>query len=182
MTKPVASPRRRLQDSQAQLDQQFRQGAEVSALLRARASLFDSALTELFNTQPWPKTGDQGNLPLALLAVGGYGRGELHPFSDIDILILLAEPPDAELKGVLEAFLHSLWDLGTTIGHSVRTLSECVEEARQDVSVMTNLLETRTLVGAQRLRLQLGERLSQAKLWPGAIVWSYLSLPMRDVL
>ena len=168
MTKPVASPRRRLQDSQAQLDQQFRQGAEVSALLRARASLFDSALTELFNTQPWPKTGDQGNLPLALLAVGGYGRGELHPFSDIDILILLAEPPDAELKGVLEAFLHSLWDLGTTIGHSVRTLSECVEEARQDVSVMTNLLETRTLVGAQRLRLQLGERLSQAKLWPGA--------------
>ena len=81
MTKPVASPRRRLQDSQAQLDQQFRQGAEVSALLRARASLFDSALTELFNTQPWPKTGDQGNLPLALLAVGGYGRGSFTPLA-----------------------------------------------------------------------------------------------------
>lgn len=162
------SPRRRLQDSQAQLDQQFSQGAEVSALLRARASLFDSALTELFNAHPWPREGSFGDPPLALLAVGGYGRGELHPFSDIDILILLAEPPGNELKTVLEAFLHSLWDLGTTIGHSVRTLDECVEEARQDVSVMTNLLETRTLVGAQRLRLQLGERLSQARLWPGA--------------
>ena len=97
--------------------QQFRQGAEVSALLRARASLFDSALTELFNTQPWPKTGDQGNLPLALLAVGGYGRGELHPFSDIDILILLAEPPDAELKGVLRGLPPQ--SLG--FGHNDRT-------------------------------------------------------------
>ncbi len=87
------SPRRRLQDSQAQLDQQFSQGAEVSALLRARASMFDSALTELFNAHPWPREGSFGDPPLALLAVGGYGRGELHPFSDIDILILLAEPP-----------------------------------------------------------------------------------------
>lgn len=81
MTAPLVSPRRRLQDSQAQLDQQFSQGAEVSALLRARASLFDSALTELFNTHPWPRAGDQGDPPLALLAVGGYGRGNSTPLA-----------------------------------------------------------------------------------------------------
>ena len=144
----------------------------ISSSARAPRSLLycepaRASLTRPSRSYSTPSPGQKRGIRaicLALLAVGGYGRGELHPFSDIDILILLAEPPDAELKGVLEAFLHSLWDLGTTIGHSVRTLSECVEEARQDVSVMTNLLETRTLVGAQRLRLQLGERLSQASL------------------
>ncbi len=84
-----------------------------------------------------------------LIAVGGYGRGELFPYSDIDLLILLPEqfPEGENLK--IEALIGLLWDIGLNVGHSVRTLHECVNEASNDVTVQTNLLEARYLAGSR---------------------------------
>ena len=79
---------------------------------------------------------------IALVAVGGYGRGELHPGSDIDIMLLLDDAdPD---NGKLSDFVAALWDAGLEIGHSVRTVRDCEDEARRDVTVLTTLMESRT--------------------------------------
>lgn len=156
--------KQRIRDAQADFDAQFRQGAEVSALIRGRAHFFDSLLSELFHAQSWP-LGTQDAPPLALIAVGGYGRAELHPHSDIDLLLLTDEHFGAELDGCLEQFVQLLWDLGLPIGHSVRNVRQCREEAARDVTVMTNLLESRTIAGPERLRLSMNEAIASDKLW-----------------
>src|SRR5690606_29390465 len=81
----------------------------------------------------------------ALVAVGGYGRGELQPCSDIDVLVLTPEPLTAAGRGPVERLLAFLWDIGLEIGHSVRTIAECASESAADVSVMTTLVEARLL-------------------------------------
>jgi len=87
----------------------------------------------------------------SLVAVGGYGRGEMFPYSDIDLLILLPDDVSTDDNQAIEVFVGLLWDIGLTIGHSVRSLSECLNEANQDVTVQTNLLESRLLVGNKKL-------------------------------
>lgn len=104
--------------------------------------------------------------PLSLVAVGGYGRGELHPCSDVDVLMLLAgEPSDTERQR-LEAFVAFLWDTGLEIGHAMRTLEDCIALAEQDITVATNLMESRTLAGPDALRADLVERTSPRRMWP----------------
>ncbi|MBS1187558.1 MAG: [protein-PII] uridylyltransferase [Burkholderiaceae bacterium] len=87
----------------------------------------------------------------ALVAVGGYGRGELFPHSDIDLLILLDAPPDDALRGTLETLVTLLWDLGLDIGHSIRTVDECISESAADITIQTALLEARLVQGNRRL-------------------------------
>lgn len=82
-----------------------------------------------------------------LCAVGGYGRGELYPSSDIDLLILIKESPTLAEQELLEVFIAALWDLGLEVGHSVRTITECLEEARKDITIETGLLESRFILG-----------------------------------
>eukprot|EP01136_Pigoraptor_vietnamica_P006012 Opistho-1_new@38429 len=89
----------------------------------------------------------------SLIAVGGFGRGELFPFSDVDVLVLLPDgslpDEDAALKARLEAFIGACWDLGLEIGSSVRTAADCVAEAAKDVTVQTSLLECRLICGSK---------------------------------
>ena len=101
----------------------------------------------------------------SLIAVGGYGRREMHPASDIDLLILLDAEPDTQEQELLSTFIASLWDLGLEIGHSVRTLNECIEEAEKDLTVITNLIESRCLKGNKPLFQQLHQQIQVTKLW-----------------
>jgi len=100
-----------------------------------------------------------------LVAVGGYGREEMHPASDVDLLLLLKEEPDDKSSEQLSDFVTTLWDFGLEIGHSVRTLDECVSEAEKDLTVITNLIESRYLCGNQDLFKQLHDKISVDKIW-----------------
>lgn len=112
----------------------------VESVLRKRSICVDEALVSLWDAIGMPKQ-------YSLVAVGGYGRGELFPFSDVDVLILIDQEPDEINTEKLETFCGSGWDIGLEIGHSVRTPDQCVEEAGKDITVQTALVESRLLAG-----------------------------------
>ena len=120
----------------------------VNAALRGLSRLADATLRQL-----WQQAG-LGH-PMALLAVGGFGRQELFPYSDVDVLVLLPDQlspeTDPELKTRIESFIGSCWDAGLEIGSSVRSISECLSESAKDVTVQTALLEARLITGNQPL-------------------------------
>ena len=110
----------------------------------------------------------------ALVAVGGYGRGQLFPYSDVDVVLLLADDSavvdNPELTSKIEKFISNCWDTGLEIGSSVRTVAECVEESAKDVTVQTSLLEARRITGhkknVERLKKQLAQAMdAQLFLW-----------------
>ena len=107
---------------------------------------------------------DEAALPpgTALVGVGGYGRGELFPYSDIDLLILLEHAPDGPTTAKLEELVQLLWDLGLEIGHSIRTIDECLSESKADITVQTSLLEARLVCGNPALFAELQDRYQQA--------------------
>lgn len=119
-------------------------------LLKTLCRSVDKILIALWASVGFPSTH-------TLVAVGGYGRGELFPYSDVDVLVLLADSPDEALNAKLEKFIQELWSLGLTIGHSVRTVPECIEEAANDITIQTSLLETRYLTGNRKLFHQMRE-------------------------
>jgi [protein-PII] uridylyltransferase len=120
----------------------------VRNALHRMSDLVDSVLVKLWQRSKLPEQ-------FALLAVGGYGRTELFPYSDVDVLVLLPDGTstehDAELKGRIEAFISNCWDLGLEIGSSVRSVSECLSESERDVTIQTALLECRWITGNARL-------------------------------
>ena len=120
----------------------------VHATLGKLAALADTTLVTL-----WQEAGFTS--PFALVAVGGFGRGELFPYSDVDVLVLMPDDQspdtDAPLKARIEAFIGNCWDAGLEIGSSVRTVSECLHEAAHDVTVQTSLLEARLITGNSAL-------------------------------
>ncbi|MEL6722584.1 MAG: [protein-PII] uridylyltransferase [Pseudomonadota bacterium] len=143
------------------LAQQFTAGTEVRELLYTRACCIDMLLHRLW-VQHMPPTATA-----ALIAVGGYGRAELHPASDIDLLILTADNPES-LSDPVTSLITFLWDIGLQVGHSVRNLTHCLQLATDDVSVMTNLLESRYLSGQEDLYTALQHELNQPDIWPSA--------------
>lgn len=137
---PVAALRQQCKAQQSARETRYVQDNDAPALLRARAADVDALLSELWAASSFP-------VAATLAAVGGYGRGELYPASDIDLLILLPQPASASTARKIDALLACLWDLGLEIGHSVRTIDECLIEAAADLSIQTALSEARFLAG-----------------------------------
>jgi len=137
-----------------QLTTAFQQHAPIDTIVRGRATIIDRMLCLI-----WQQHFDQTE-GIALVAVGGYGRGELHPCSDIDLLILIQDTPDT-FNTAIEQFVMFLWDIGLEVGNSVRTFEECLQEATKDVTVITNLLESRHLCGDQPLFSRLATQVTQ---------------------
>ena len=146
---------------QQQLGQAFSPQSDIRNLVHQRAVFTDHILSAAWQ-QHIP-----ADLQAALIAVGGYGRGELHPASDIDLMILLAEQENEQTKLALEHFLMFLWDIGLEVGHSVRTLDECINEAKADITVVTNLMESRLLAGKHELFDVMKSSTGPEKIWPG---------------
>ncbi|MDA8108091.1 MAG: [protein-PII] uridylyltransferase [Betaproteobacteria bacterium] len=147
--------RETVQAGRRALQEAYLRAPDAKRLLRAHARLIDGVVQAMWRcAEPSSRA--------ALVATGGYGRGELFPCSDIDLLVLLAEDPDAAERERLERLIGMLWDAGLEVGHSVRTVASCVEAARADITVQTSLLEARRLAGRRSLFLGLRAALSSA--------------------
>ena len=132
----------------------------VGSLIRARAEYIDRLLIKLFHCCNLAHEPE-----LALVAVGGYGRGELHPYSDIDFLLLVRNEPAPELCEKIGQFVTLLWDLNLEIGHSVRTREQVLEQKKEDVSFATSLLESRLIFGNHIEFEKLKEHILQTPVW-----------------
>ncbi len=155
----LAELRAGFRDGKAALLAHFRDaratGTAAAQLTRALTRHVDAALEDLWQHAGMPAQA-------ALVAVGGYGRGELFPYSDVDVLVLLPAEPDETAREVVGRFVTACWDIGLEIGSSVRTVDECLAEAARDVTVQTAMLEGRFVCGARRLCLQLRAAHEQA--------------------
>ena len=147
--------KQKLKADRAQLIAAFREDGKPEKLLRCLRQSVDAVLTEAWNASSLPADA-------ALVGVGGYGRGELFPFSDVDLLILLAEPANALTQARLEGLVQLLWDLGLEIGHSIRTVDECLVESEADITVQTSLLEARLITGGAAVFEDLQQRYADA--------------------
>jgi [protein-PII] uridylyltransferase len=155
-----AAWRERLRQANEELKNRFLAEEPVEDLVHARAALVDAVLGEA-----WQRHCARQD-SWALIAVGGYGRGELHPASDIDILLLVPQAPDALGSAAVERLVTFLWDIGLEVGHSVRTVAECAEESIGNVSVMTTLIEARLLAGSAPLLAAMRAALAPERIWP----------------
>ncbi|HEX3913815.1 MAG TPA: [protein-PII] uridylyltransferase [Steroidobacteraceae bacterium] len=142
------------------LKDRFVEDEPVEDLVRDRARLVDIALRAAWANHAGRFAGDLG-----LIAVGGYGRGELHPSSDIDIMVLLPKSDSADWQPDIERFLTFLWDIGLEVGHSVRSIDDCQRESLADISVASTLFEARLLAGPEPLFAGMRRALAPDRLW-----------------
>ena len=120
---------------------------------------------DILLSQVWKNMGLSDAMDVSLIAVGGYGRRELHPGSDIDIVILLKEQESEALAEKLSQYFTFLWDLGLDLGHSVRTLAECWQEGGKDITIATNFLESRLLTGSKDLYQEFQQGQKETGFW-----------------
>lgn len=140
----------------------FLQDTPAAELVVLRAEVVDALVTRIWDLH----LGDAGE-QAALVAVGGYGRGELHPGSDTDLLVILADSAGSRFDNALKCIVTELWDIGLQVGHSVRTLDECVQAATRDITVATNLMESRLLAGSPKLYRSTIDATGPDRIWPG---------------
>ncbi len=143
------------------IDDDFDKGIEIDQLVQAKADVIDVVLNNCMTEFIKPQKRNQ----LCLIAVGGYGRGELLPGSDIDLMLLLEKKPGKDLEEAISAFLTFLWDIGLEVGHSVRTIKDCIREGKADVTVMTNMIESRLLHGSEDLYRKFEQAIAPKKMW-----------------
>lgn len=140
-----------LKEGKEKIKNTYFQNNNSQQLLLEHSNLIDKILCELWNTFLVDNFEKNSNYSEryrpALVAVGGYGRQELYPHSDIDLLIILAQSADKDLSENIENLITILWDLGLKIGHSVRTIPECLYDSKNDITIQTNFLDSRFLTG-----------------------------------
>ncbi len=147
--------RENLKRDQALLRDEYFQQKNSHKLLKQQSRLVDAVLQQIWLNFNLCELA-------SLVAVGGYGRGELFPYSDVDLLILLPNKPDTELNARIERVVGLFWDIGLAVGHSVRNLDECITEAKKDVTIQTNLLESRLVIGHPSLFASFQTQISSA--------------------
>ncbi|MEY8205311.1 MAG: [protein-PII] uridylyltransferase [Bermanella sp.] len=159
---PIPLFKQAIQHSQLAMDSRFRDTLDAVSLVHCRSQFMDRLLTFA-----WQQFFPAHATNIALLAVGGYGRGELHPKSDIDILLLSQdEAAFSEHSDAMQGLITFLWDIKLDVGHGVRTLDDCQKEAGKDITIATNLMETRTLAGPDHLRQSMVHNTGPEHLWP----------------
>ena len=159
---PLQLFKQTLTASRQALEAAHLEGAPAQAVVEIHAWLVDQVLVAA-----WERLLREHALrrPPTLVAVGGYGRGELNIHSDIDLLLLLDGAPDKALEAFVEEFIRFLWDIGLQVGHSVRTLKQCQEGAHRDLTIVTNLMETRLLAGDEKLLQALQKKIRSPRTW-----------------
>lgn len=131
-------------NSHTQIIKDYKQNTKPQFVLRSLSNLFDNTLIELIKNYPIPSQA-------CLIAIGGYGRGEMYPHSDLDLLILLKRQPNNDDVGLIESLITAMWDIGLNPSHSVRTIKQCQELCSVDVITQTSLLESRYITGNKNL-------------------------------
>ncbi len=157
----IAAYRQALIEGDNRLKLRFAEDEPVERLVRDRARLVDTLLKSA-----WTQHVGEHARDVALIAVGGYGRGELNLCSDIDIMILLPKSEAAPWQSNLERFLTLMWDIGLEVGHSVRTIDDCQRESAADASVATTMIEARLLQGPEVLFDAMRRALAPERVWP----------------
>ncbi len=150
-----------LTNGRAEIRRRFEVTGDGAAVIREQCFLMDQlvrALFDLVTEKIYPLPNPTKGERLAIVAVGGYGRGELAPFSDIDLLFLLPYKQTPHTEQVVEYLLYLLWDLRLKIGQSTRSVDECLRQAKSDLTIRTGLLEARYLWGEQALFDELKRR------------------------
>ena len=162
-TQPIACFKETLRWGTERLYSVFGDGAPADILVKARAQLVDEVLRAA-----WARFLSDESQGFALIAVGGYGRSELLPYSDIDLLLLNRLESMEAHRTELEQFFAFLWDIGLEVGSSVRTVEQCAQLAADDLTVITNLLESRLLCGDASIFSELLNALTPDKMWSPA--------------
>ncbi|MFZ1625677.1 MAG: [protein-PII] uridylyltransferase [Gammaproteobacteria bacterium] len=144
----------------AALRQRFLAGETTAQLIADRARLVDLVICGA-----WRGSTGADHAGCALVAVGGYGRGELHPCSDVDLLVLLPAETAGPVHDGLSVFLTLLWDAGIEIRHSVRNARQCRQDAEQDLTVLTTLMESRLLLGPEQLLQDMQAAIAAENIW-----------------
>ena len=155
---PVKVFRDALDASKSHFKNRFYEGEDIHNLVNELARFADLILAFAWDRYEWQDD-------VCLIAVGGYGRGELHPHSDIDLLILMKRDRSSHYRSNIEQFIAFLWDIQLKIGHSVRSISQCVAEAKSDLTVATNLMETRLVAGNRRPLLDMLRKTGPDRIW-----------------
>ncbi|WP_205409202.1 nucleotidyltransferase domain-containing protein, partial [Vibrio gazogenes] len=157
----LASLKNQLEMFADEQKQQFLNSHSVLDLVYGRAEYMDQLLQRLWQSYNFHQIDE-----LTLIAVGGYGRKELHPLSDIDILILSKQKLSPHVQAQISKFITLLWDLKLEVGHAVRTIAECSLIGREDLTVATNLQEARMLTGCEEIFHQLKLIILSESFWP----------------
>ena len=172
-----------LAEAEGKLRAEFEAGGRAEALMPARSALYDSLICGLLDhasRHKFPAANPTKGEALSAAAVGGYGRGELAPFSDIDLLFLQPIKTSARSEQVIEYVLYMLWDLGLKVGHAVRTPEECMRMSKEDQTIATALLEARPLWGDQALFKQMREEYWARGMGANTIAFVEAKLEERD--
>lgn len=152
--------RQRIAERDGELEARYWNNDDIDTLVAERCALFDDIVRDIWKAKIPPEAAQE----IAVFAVGGYGRGELFPHSDIDLLILAQRP--ARWRSAITDFVHCLIDLNQELGHSVRSLKDCKREAARDITVATALFERRRLAGSSALAERLDTLMRSPRLWP----------------